>query len=179
MRCALGKDGHRLISGHCAAQIVHLVADAELILARYEDRVVDSAHPANEWPALDTVIGNKSASRYARHNWYINPAMMVCSIKHIAANSGAGGRGCNAERPADAQQEQSRPRRTLSEQTPEIMQDDTKTQDREEQQHTGDEHDLPEYQPQEVAFVLNPCGRWQRRKAPYGDQRGDSPIFER
>ena len=110
MRCAFGKDRYRLGTRHGGAEIIDLTANTRPIFAVNEDSVVNLAEPTNQRPAFNAIIGYESATSDARHDWYIDPAVMVCRVKNIGAQAGACRCGRDATGPTYRQKEQAWPR---------------------------------------------------------------------
>ena len=110
MRCAFGKDRDRLGPRHGGAEIIDLTANTRPIFAVDEDSVVNLAEPTNQRPAFNAVIGYERATSDARHDRYIDPAMVVCRVKNIRTQAGACRCGRDTAGPADRQKEQAWPR---------------------------------------------------------------------
>ncbi len=124
----------RLIARHGRAQIFHLISDTGPVFAADKDGIVDFAKPANQWPALNPVIGHKGATRNTRHHGNVDPAMMVGGVKHIRAYPLSCRGGRNTAGPADRQKEEARPRRWPIEKSPEIMEEQARYQAHSHQQ---------------------------------------------
>ena len=175
---AFGKDRHRLIAGHRGAQVVNLVANAQLVFTADEDCVIDVAQPPDQRPAFDAVIGDEGATGDARDYWNINPAMMVGGVENVSADSFASRCGRDPAGPAHRQQKQPWPGRALAEQLPDDVQYDSRDQ-------AGDDNEQPCHK-QKLADnkcrridPFNPYGRGQRHIAPFGGRPDDIPAFRR
>lgn len=110
MRSAFRKDRDRLGTRHGSAEIIDLTANTRPIFAVDEDSVVNLAEPTNQRPAFNAIIGYESATSDTRHDWYIDPAMVVCRVKNIRAQAGACRCCRDAAGPTNRQKEQAWPR---------------------------------------------------------------------
>lgn len=86
MRGAFGKYSDGLVTSHCIPQFIHLISNTQFVLATDKYRIIDFAKPANQWPAFNPVICNKSAPGDARHYWNIDPAMVVRRVEDVSAD---------------------------------------------------------------------------------------------
>ena len=130
MRRAFREDRDWLVARHGGAQVIDLIADACAVFTADEDCVVDLAQPPNQRPAFDSVIGDKGAAGNAGHDGNVYPAMVICGVEHIRADTLASGGGRDPACPTDRQQEKARPRRRLSKQPPDIMEEKRRSQAR-------------------------------------------------
>lgn len=121
MRGAFGKYSDGLVTSHCIPQFIDLITHAQLVFATDKNRIVYFAEPADQRPAFDPVIGNKSAARDARHDRNIDPTMVVCCVKDITADPYPFCGGSNPAGPANRKQEQAWPWGIQPEETPNIV----------------------------------------------------------
>lgn len=163
----------RLVTRHCIPKFIYLISDTQFVLATDKYRVVDFAKPSNQWPAFNPVICNKSAAGNAGHHRNINPAMMVCGVEDVPADPYPFCCCGNATGPANRQQEKARPWGIQPEKTPNIVKHKTRYKAARHHQQPEQKQDLPGEESGRIA-PFNPCGRWQRRTAPYDGRPNDN-----